>query len=169
MGLEVLLYSDVVPYVASFIIIFAISFFGLNRSVFKDNKNISTVIAACISLLATWGLTNYTGLMYSFQDFIQGLETSSSLVLFLIGLGVVVFLIYLGMKRSKKELPLIMFGLAGLFILVKFIPDIFSVYWLPDWLENPVLGWFSLVIGVLIFVYAIIKMGKKRKKVVLEY
>ncbi len=168
MGIEQLLYSDAVPYVASFLIIFAVSFLGLNRGVFRNNRNISVVIAACISLLAVWGLTNYTNVMYSFQDFIYGLETSSSLIFFLVALGVIIFLIYIGVKRSKTELPLTLFGVGGLFILVKFLPDIFSIYLLPDWLENPFIGWLSLIIGVAIIVYAIYNMSSKSEEIVIK-
>ena len=52
-----------------FAIIFAVLIFLLNRTIFKENRGLSTIIAFCIALLATWGInrSNYdlSGLVFS--------------------------------------------------------------------------------------------------------
>ena len=154
--------SEILPYATLFLLFFAVVFFILKRSVFRENKNISLIIAGCISLISIWSLTNYTNYMYDFSNLLDNLEGSSGLIFFMIGGLVVAFLIFSGMKKSKVEFPLSLFGLAGIFILVKFLPVVFPIYSLPDFLTYDIVGWISLIIGIFIFIFALSKIKKKK-------
>ena len=77
MPLEQILQSPSIPYVITFLLSFAVLFFLMNRGVFRDNRNISLVIAGCIALLITWSLNNYTYYFDSLREILYDLEVNT--------------------------------------------------------------------------------------------
>jgi hypothetical protein len=51
MIIEELLYSDIIPYIAIFLAFFAVLFFLLNRSIFRENKGAGAVISLIYLIL----------------------------------------------------------------------------------------------------------------------
>ena len=161
--LEQLLYSDVVPYAATFLLFFAVLFFVLNRGFFRSNRGVSVVIALCISALIVWGLTNYTNYFDEIVYFIEDLEGSAQLFFFGAGAVVVVLFFYFGMKqyKGKHEFPILWLGLAGLGFLVFFAERIFSIYYLPEFFQEELIRWIFLIAGILVLIVFFLRIKKR--------
>ena len=157
-----LLYSDTIPYIATFLLFFAILYFILNRTMFGKNRAVGATIALAISALAVWGLTNYTNYMDEVSYFLEDLEGSAQLIFFGIGGLIIIFFLYFGFRKSlkKREFPFGTFGLAGVLILLGFLPDIVSQYYLPNWIEEYRIVF--LVFGIIIGVVAVVLAFKKK-------
>lgn len=159
------------PYAAGFLIIFAAVFFMLNKSIFKENRAVSTIISACISLLTIWGLVTKTEIWYSFEEIFARLGDSTQAILFFaIGIAVL-FLLYKGLSKNVKNIdfPWLSFGLAALFIFAYFSPNFISTYYLPDWILDYRIGF--LIAGIIFGILGILKLGKKKplwKKIIRE-
>lgn len=151
--LEEILSNESMPYIFGFIFLFAITFFLLNRTMFRENRNINAIISICISILAIWGLKNYTEYFDDFSYFIENLEGSLKLIFFGVGAFLVILLLYKGVQQQKEKynFPLLLFALTGIFILLFFADRIFSIYFLPEFVYEFKWLWFVLAIAVGIF------------------
>ena len=161
--IEELFYSDMLPYAAGFLIIFATVFFLLNRSIFRENRAVSTIISACISFLTIWGLVTKTEIWYSFEEIFAGLGDPTQAILFFAIAIAVLFLLYKGLSKNmgKINFPWLSFGLSALFIFAYFSPNFISTYYLPDWILDYRTGF--LIAGIIFGVLGILRLGKKEE------
>jgi len=164
--IEDFFYTDALPYAIIFLVFFAVLFFVLKRSVFKENKAVSTVIAVCLSLLIMWGLVNQTNLLdnlvYELGSYFGDL---SSMLYTLILLGIIlliVLLIYKGLKKNmgKRNFPSIRLGLTALLGLIFASPYIMNIYYLPEWVLD--YNWVFLILTIGMFMWTLVGFGKAK-------
>jgi hypothetical protein len=149
--LEEIFYSEALPYAVLFLLFFGVLMFLLRRSFFGKESGLATIIAICSSALIVWGLTNYTNLVFSFADILNGLSRNLQTIIYLIVIFLILFLLYQGLKRWFKSgvIEWGWFGVGGALILIYFLPQIFNPYILPDFLKNGFVRWGGLVLGII--------------------
>jgi len=164
---EDLIYSGSLPYVAGFLIFFAVIFFMLNRSVFKSNRAVSTIIAVCSSLLIIWGIKE-TEYWQSFGDFFESLGSTTNALIFIAASVLIVLLLYKGLKSGARRADIHwgIIGIGGIFILIFFLPNIINPYYIPEILQQTEARTTSLVIGIVVLTIGIwksrlLKLSKK--------
>ena len=161
-----LMAGGLLPYAAAFLVFFAVMFFALNRSVFKDSRGVATIIALAGSLLIVWGLVTKTDLLNTFVDMFDNFDASLRMIIFFVVVGGILILLVYGLKKGlrKMQVPWLLWGVAGLLILVWFLPDLMNEYYLPDILTNEVVQWLALIFGIVVGLYAIYKTRPLRLK-----
>jgi|GEM_PF-3039151 len=182
--IEQILYTDALPYLAVFLASFAMLFFILNRTAFGSNRAVSTVIAGSVSFLILWGLGNYTDYLDEIGSYFGDFTQSVQLIIFLAVLALILFLLWTGFRESlkKRDFPLFLIGLSLLLILIGFLPNIISRYYLPDWLlageinsleESlglifTVPGILFIIAGICLVIYSLKKSAKKTEEIVIR-
>ncbi len=127
---------------AIFIISFAIIFFSLSKSVFKDNTTISGIISAVISFLIIYGI-NKTG--FDFEGFFYDIGLSGDILMAIIPFIIIGGVIFLIIKLKSSSL--LVFG-ALLIGLSFFAYE----------------GFVLAIIGGILFIVGLFLLGSKRKK-----
>jgi len=165
MVLEELFYTDALPYAAAFLAFFAVIFFLLNKSMFRQNRAISTIISVSISVLIVFGLSNYTELMDSFSFFLNDLGSSIRALIFIAVIILILLLLYKGFSRGLRryDFPIFLFAIAGALILVAFLPNLVSVYYLPEFFQVNYIRWMFGIAGIAVFLLALKKIRKATK------
>ena len=161
--IEEIFYSNTLPFATMFLVFFAITFFLLNRSVFRENTAVSVVIAICISALTVWGINNYTNYMKDISEFLGGFENSGQIV-FIAIIVVVLFFLYKIFSKTglNMRVVVVMVGMIG--ILIYFLPKFMNIYYLPEKLQE---GWVRvgcLVVGSLLVIIGLFGLRMRRKK-----
>ncbi len=164
------LYSNLLPYAATFLAFFAALYFLLKKSAFKGNNGVCAIISISISLLIVWGLTNYTNYITDLSFFFDDLTASIRFIIFAAVLVGIAILLGIGFKKflKRSKIPWLTFAIAGLLIAIFFIPNLISVYYLPDILadeflmEKSFFAWACLISGILVAIYGIkkVELGK---------
>ena len=147
--LEELFMGDALPYAASFLFIFAVMFFVLKKGVFGENRGASVVIAGSVSALSVWGLVNYTDYMDSISDLFGNFSDSLRMLIFVAVIVLFLVLLYVGFKKGLKRLSVSWTGLILLLasVFVFFLPELISIYSLPEIFQNGVFRWAVLIVG----------------------
>jgi len=150
---------DIIPYAAIFLLFFAIVFFALKRTPFGENRTVISVISLSISVLIVWSLfgTNY---LDDFSNFFRNFNLSYQMIILVLLIGIVGYLFYTSTKnRGRYEYPLILYGLAGACFILFLLPEVISIYHIPDFISE----WQNvfLVIGIILGIFAI-SMTKKK-------
>jgi len=150
--------AEILPYVFIFIIFFAVIFWAFKKTIFIENKAINAVASLSASALIIWWLAEKTD--YLNFDF-SSIEISVPMIV----LGVLslffLFMLIKGVwtKKSGFKSSGILFGLAGLIIILGVSPFVFSTYYLPDWLVElhiPI-----LIIGIVLLFFYLATVKKK--------
>jgi hypothetical protein len=155
--LEEIFAGDLLPFAAAFLISFAVLFVLLNKSIFKENRASSAVIAGGISVLMIWGIVTKTELWFSFNDLFMGLGDSTRAIAFLAVLAGILILLWIGFKKSlaRYDFPILWFAVAGALIFVFFLPNFISQYHLPEIIQNDNVRWASMIAGIVVAVWAL--------------
>jgi hypothetical protein len=162
MVLEELFYSDALPYAAAFLAFFALIFFLLNKSMFKENRAVSTILAVCSSALIVWGLGNYTDLMGTFGFFLEDFAETTRAVIFIAVMILILLLLWKGFSKTTKnyKIPFVRLALTILLAFAFFADKIFSIYAIPEFIFDLKWIWFVAAIGMGIWTIASIKKDK---------
>jgi hypothetical protein len=176
MIIEELLYSDIIPYIAIFLAFFAVLFFLLNRSIFRENKGAGAVISICISLIGVWSIARHTDYIYSISDLFKDFQESTQLVIIIALFIGILFVLYKAFKKTinRADIKWSWFLIAGILILIKFLPNLISQYYLPGILEEESIGNIALVLGIIFGIIGIVKIrllkiSKRTSQGIIEY
>jgi len=147
--LEELFMGDALPYAASFLFMFAVMFFVLKKGVFGENRGASVVIAGSVSALSVWGLVNYTDYMGSISELFGNFSDSLRMLIFVAVIVLFLVLLYIGFKQGLKRVDISWTGLIVLLasVFAFFLPELVSIYSLPEIFQNDVFRWAVLIVG----------------------
>ena len=145
--------EQLVPLAIVFILFFAIIYFLLSRSVFKENATISGIIAAAVSALIVWGTKDT--LLYNNLFSSLNLGEYSLFNILIIGIIVIILASY---KNLEAKGIVIALGLVG--VLLYFLPNILNdPYILPYWVTD--YGTLLLIAGIALVAYGIFGVHEK--------
>ena len=136
-----------------FLIVFAVLMFLLNKTLFKENRGITTIIAFCIALLSTWGI-NKSGFNLSGTFTSIGLSENALYTITPILLIVVVVLASITKDKITQRKS---FSLSRFFLVLGSFMIILGV--------SPLIyqKGFYIVTGAVLWVLAIIMLLKKKR------
>ena len=136
-----------------FLIVFAVLMFLLNKTIFKENRGITTIIAFCIALLSTWGI-NKSGFNLSGTFTSIGLSENALYTITPILLIVVVVLASITKDKTTQRKS---FSLSRFFLVLGSFMIILGV--------SPLIyqKGFYITAGGILWVLAIIMLLKKKR------
>lgn len=154
MVLDALIYTDILPYAAAFLIVYAVVFLGLSKSIFKGQKQTTAIIAIAVGVLAVWGFAR-TNMFFEFESFFNNLSDSLGLVIFVAVLALIVILLWKGLGKmiKSKRVNWILVGGGLLLGFIGLFPGMISSYYLPAWFDD--YGSLSLWVGGLFLIAAV--------------
>jgi len=81
-----------------FAIMFGVLMFALNRTIFKENRGLSTIIAFCVALLATWGINRSN---YNLSGLFTSVGIPENLLYIITPILLLIILIFGSIKKDK--------------------------------------------------------------------
>jgi len=150
--------AEIFPYVFIFVIFFAVIFWAFKKTIFIGNKGINAIASLSASALIIWWLAERTD--YLDFDF-SSIELSVPMIVLSVFSLFFLLILVKGVwtKKGGFKSSGILFGLAGLIIILGVSPFVFSTYYLPDWLVElhiPI-----LIIGIVLLFFYLATVKKK--------
>lgn len=136
------LFGDInVPIIVGFLVLFAVLFFIVDRSVFGKNRVIGFIISGGVSVLAIWGLVNYTEFfsLNIFDFFYDANEWFAGPIMFfwiILVAGAIWSAVGLRVGFIKGFFSRVLITAGSLLLFIGAMPLIFSYAYIPDWIND---------------------------------